>query len=86
MHPILAYRNIDTRTITKLLKSVTFPPLEYVGELLEGNQKAVNELDVVQKITAKVIPGCSQRASNSAARAELGIHSLKTRRDLRKPK
>ena len=36
--------------------------------------------------TAKRILGCSKTASNTALRAELGIYSLKTNRDLRKQK
>ena len=36
--------------------------------------------------TAKRILGCSKTASNTALRAELGIYSLKTNRDLRKLK
>ncbi|CAB1099598.1 unnamed protein product [Ectocarpus sp. CCAP 1310/34] len=68
LHPILANRHLDTRIKLTVLKSVIVPPLEYAGEL-----KA-----------AKIILGCSKHTSIAAARAELGIQSLRSGRDARK--
>ncbi|CAB1102789.1 unnamed protein product [Ectocarpus sp. CCAP 1310/34] len=39
LHPILANRHLDTRIKLTLLKSVIVPPLEYAGEVWEGNKK-----------------------------------------------
>ncbi|CAB1098534.1 unnamed protein product [Ectocarpus sp. CCAP 1310/34] len=65
-------------------ESVIVPPLEYAGEVWEGNKKVVKELEAAQMKAAKVILGCSKRTSNAAVRAELGIQSLRSGRDARK--
>ena len=84
MHPILADRHLDTRIKLAVLKSVIVPPLEYAGEVWEGNTKVVKELEAAQMKAAKIILGCSKRTSNAAVRAELGIRSLKSGRDEKK--
>lgn len=43
----------------------------------------MKELEIIQRRAAKVILGCSQRTSGTTARAELGVHSLITERDVR---
>ncbi|CAB1106369.1 unnamed protein product [Ectocarpus sp. CCAP 1310/34] len=60
------------------------PPLEYAGEVWEGNKKVVKELEAAQVKAAKIIVGCSKRTSNAAVRAESGIQSLRWGRDARK--
>ncbi|CAB1118116.1 unnamed protein product [Ectocarpus sp. CCAP 1310/34] len=84
LHPILANRRLDTRIKLTVLKSVIVPPLEYAGEVWEGNKKVVKQGEAVQMKAAKIILGCSKRTSNAAARAELGIQSLRSGRDARK--
>ncbi|CAB1098704.1 unnamed protein product [Ectocarpus sp. CCAP 1310/34] len=84
LHPILANRHLDTRIKLTVLKSVIVPPLEYAGEVWEGNKKVVKELEAAQMKAAKIILGCSRRTSNAAVRAELGIQSLRSGRDARK--
>ncbi|CAB1115356.1 unnamed protein product [Ectocarpus sp. CCAP 1310/34] len=84
LHPILANRHLDTRIKLTVLKSVIVPPLEYAGEVWEGNKKVVKELEAAQMKAAKTILGCSKRTSNAAVRAELGIQSLRSGRDARK--
>lgn len=74
-HPIASH---------KILKSVIVSPLEYAGEVWEGNKKVENELEAAQMKAAKIVLGCSPRTSNAAVRAELGIQSLRTGRDTRK--
>ena len=66
------------------MKSVIVPPLEYAGEVWEGNKKVVKELEAAQMKAAKIILGCSKRTSNATVRAELGIRPLKSGRDERK--
>ncbi|CAB1099724.1 unnamed protein product [Ectocarpus sp. CCAP 1310/34] len=84
LHPILANRHLDTRIKLTVLKGVIVPPLEYAGEVWEGNKKVVKELEAAQMKAAKTILGCSKRTSNAAVRAELGIQSLRSGRDARK--
>jgi len=84
LHPILADRHLDTRVKLTILNSVIIPPLEYAGEVWEGNTKIVAELEAAQMKAAKIILGCSQRTSNAAVRAELGLNSLRTGRDTKK--
>lgn len=45
----------------------------YAGEVYKGKKKAVQELEVGQMRSAKIVLGCSQRMSNAAVKAELGI-------------
>ncbi|CAB1111402.1 unnamed protein product [Ectocarpus sp. CCAP 1310/34] len=84
LHPILANGHLGTRIKLTVLKSVIVPPPEYTGDVWEGNQKVVKEVEAVQMKTAKNILGCFRRTSNSAVRAELGIQSLRSGRDARK--
>ena len=60
--------------------------LEYAGEVREGNAKLANQLVPVQMAPAKKILSCPSTTSNTALRAELGMHPLKTNRDMRKLK
>ncbi|CAB1113272.1 unnamed protein product [Ectocarpus sp. CCAP 1310/34] len=64
LHPILANRHLDKRIRLKVLKSVIVPPLEYAGEVWEGNKKVVNELEAAQMKAAKIILGCSKRTKD----------------------
>ena len=83
LHPTLANRHLDTRIKLTVLKSVIVPPLEYAGEVWEGNKKVVKEVEAAQMKAAKIILGCSKRTSNAAVRAELGIQSVRSARDAR---
>ncbi|MEP2037814.1 MAG: hypothetical protein ABJI72_14510 [Parasphingorhabdus sp.] len=60
------------------------PKLEYAGEVCEGNAKLVKQLETVQMTAAKKILRCLSTTSNTVLRAELGMHPLKTNRDMRK--
>lgn len=48
LHPILGHRQLDTRIKLQILKSVIIPPLEYAGEIREGNKKIDKELEAAQ--------------------------------------
>ena len=48
VHPILANRHLDTCIKLTVLKSVFVPPIEYAGEVWEGNMKVVKELEAAQ--------------------------------------
>lgn len=86
MHQILTDRQLDTRIKLQILKSVVIPPLEYAGEVWEGNKKIEKELEAAQMRAAKIVLRCSQRTSNAAVRAELGIQSVRTGKNTRKLK
>ena len=62
------------------------PKLDYAGDIWEGNAKLVKQLETVQMTAAKKILGCSSTTRNTVRRAELGMHPLKTNRDVRKLK
>lgn len=81
LHEILTHRRLDTRIILQILKSVIIPPSEYAGEVWEGNKKIERELEAAQMKAATIVLGCSNRTSNAAVRAELGIQSLRAGRD-----
>ncbi|CAB1113164.1 unnamed protein product [Ectocarpus sp. CCAP 1310/34] len=53
------------RTARCVLLNVIVPKLEYAGEVWEGNEKAVKQLETVQMAAAKKILGCSSTTSNT---------------------
>ena len=86
MDVILRESQLDTRIKICILRNVIVPKLEY-AQVWEGNAKLVKNLETVPMTAAKRILGCCPKtASNTALRAELGKHSLKTNRDLKKLK
>ena len=86
MDAILTDPRLDTRIKICILINVVVPKLEYAGEVWEGNATFVKQLETVQMAAAKNILGCSSTTSNTVLRAELGMHLLKTIRDVRKLK
>ena len=62
--------------------NVIVPKLKYAGELRERNAKLAKQLETVQMTAAKKVLGCSSTTSNTIVRAELGMYSLKTNRDV----
>ena len=86
MDAILTDSHLDTRIKRCILMNVIVPKLEHAGEVWEGNAKFVKQLETVQMTAAKKILGCSRTASNTVITAELGMHPLKTNRDVRKLK
>lgn len=59
------------------------PTLRDAGEVWEGTETAVKELEVTQMRAAKGVLGYSQRTSDAAVvRAELDTHSMRTGRDV----
>ena len=82
MDVILRESQLDTRIKIYILSNVIVPELEY-AEVWEGNAKQVKKLETVPMTAAKKILGCSKMAGKTSLRAELGMPSLKTNRDLR---
>ena len=86
MDVILRESQLYTRIKICILRNVIVPKLENAGDVWEGNAMLVKKLETVPMTAAKKILGCSKTASNTSLRAELGIYSLKTNRDMRKLK
>ena len=86
MDAILTDSHLGTRIERCILMNVIVPKLEYAGEVWEGHARLVERLEVVQMTAAIKILRYSSATSNTVLRAELGMHPLKTTRDMRKLK
>ena len=69
-----------------LLVSILRPSLEYGSEVWACNKSQAASLESLQLGAAKTILGCSSRTCNEAVRGDMGLESLKGRRDRRKLK
>ena len=87
MDAILTDSHLDTRIkICILMYEIVPEELGYAGEGWEGNAKFVKQMKKVPMTTAKKVLGCSSTTSNTVLRTELGMHPLKTNRDVSKMK
>ena len=57
------------------------PSIEYGGEVWEGNKSQVGALESIILGGAKRILGCSSKTCNEAVRGDMGLETLKGRRD-----
>ena len=64
-----------------LLLSVIRPSIEYGAEVWEGNKSQVDALESIILGVAKRILGCSSKTCNEAVRGDMGLETLKSRRD-----
>ena len=69
-----------------LLLSVIRPSIEYRGEVWEGNKSQVDALESIILGGAKRNLGCSSKTCNEAVRGDMGLETLKSRRDRAKLK
>ena len=69
-----------------LLLAVVRPSLEYGHEVWECNKGQANALESIILGGAKKILGCSSRTCNEAVRGDMGIDTLRSRRDKAKLK
>ena len=76
--------HLNTKVEICILMNVIVSNLKYAGELREGNAKLVKRLEA--ETAAKKILGCSSTTSNRVLTTQLGMHPLKTSRDVRKLK
>ena len=78
MDAILTDSHLDTRIKMCILMNAIVPAR--AGEVWEGNAKLVEQLETAHMTSAKTILRCSSTTinSNSALRAEMGMHPLKT--------
>ena len=83
---VLSNRDINLSAHRLLLLSVVRPSLEYGSEIWEGNKSQVDALESVLLKGAKKILGCSSKTCNEAVRGDMGLQTLKSRRDRAKLK
>ena len=79
LHRFLINRYISTRRL--LLVLVLRPTLEYGSEVWACNKRQTASLESVQLGAAKKILGCSSKTCNEAVKGDMGLKSLKGRRD-----
>ena len=82
LHSIISNTDIN---LTALL-SVIRPSIEYGTEVWESNKGQTNALESVVFEGAKKILGCSSKTCNEAVRGDMGLETLKSRRDKAKLK
>ena len=81
LHRFLSNRNISTVARRLLLVSVLRPTLEYGSEVWACNKRQTASLESIQLGAAKKMLGCSSKTCNEAVRGDMGLESLKGRRD-----
>ena len=86
LHSIISNRDINLSARRLLLLSVIRPSIEYGGEIWEGNKGQVAALESIILGGAKRILGCSSKTCNEAVRGDMGLETLKGRRDRAKLK
>ena len=69
-----------------MLVAVLRPTLEYGSEVWACNKRQTASLESIQLGVAKKILGCSSKTCNEAVRGDMGLESLKGRRDRSKLK
>ena len=83
LHSVISI-NLSARRM--LLLAVVRPSLEYGNEVWECNKGQANALESIILGGAKKILGCSSRTCNEAVRGDMGIDTLRSRRDKAKLK
>ena len=86
LHSVISNRDINLSARRLLLLSVIRPSIEYGGEVWEGNKSQVDALESIILGGAKRILGCSSKTCNEAVRGDMGIETVKSRRDRAKLK
>ena len=81
LNSIISNRNINLSARRLLLLSVIRPSLEYGNEIWEGNKCKIDALESIILRGARRILGCSSKTCNEAVRGDMGLESLKSRRD-----
>ncbi len=81
LHRFLSNRSISTVARRLLLVSVLRPSLEHGSEVWACNTRQTASLESIQLGAAKKLLGCSSKTYNEAVRRDMGLKSLKGRRD-----
>ena len=86
LHSIISNRDINLSARRLILLSVVRPSVEYGSEIWEGNKAKISALESIILKGAKKILGCSSKTCNEAVRGDMGLETLKSRRDRAKLK
>ena len=86
MYRILHNFDLDLRTRRHILMAVLRPSLEYGCEVWNTNKCQTKALESIQLRACKYILGCSITTCDEPVHADLGLETLKRRRDFRKLK
>ena len=86
MYRVLHNFALDLRTRRHILMAVLRPSLEYGCEVWNTNKCQPKALESIQLRACKYILGCSVTTCDEPVRADLGLNTLKNRRDFRKLK
>ena len=86
LHSINSKRDINLSARRLVLLEVVRPTLEYGSKVWEANKAQVTPLESVVLAEAKHILGSSSRTCNEAVRGDMGLESLRGRRDKTKLK
>ena len=81
LHSIISNKDINLSACRLLLLSVIRPSIEYGSEIWEGNKMTGSALESIILKVAKKILGCSSKTCNEAVRGDMGLETLKGRRD-----
>ena len=81
LHRFLSNMSISTVARRLLLVLVLRPTLKYGSEVWACNKRQAASLESIQLGAAKKILGCSSKTCNEAVRGDMGLESLKARRD-----
>ena len=83
LHSVISNRDIN---LTVLLLSVVRPSLDYGSEIWDCNKSQAGALESILLWGAKKILGCSSKTCNEAVWGDMGLETLKSRRDRAKLK
>ena len=86
LHSIISNRDINLSARRLILLSVVRPSVDYGSEIWEGNKAKISALESIILKGAKKILGCSSKTCNEAVRGDMGLETLKSRRDRAKLK
>ena len=86
MHSIISNRDINLSARRLLLLSVIRPSIECGSEVWENNKGQTNALESIVLGGAKKVLGCCSKTYSEAVRGDMGLETLKSRRDKAKLK
>ena len=86
LHSVISNRDINLTAWHLLLLSVVRPSLENSSEIWDCKKSQARELESILLGGAKKILGCSSKSYNEAVWGDMGLETLKSRRDRAKLK
>ena len=86
LHSVFGNRDINLTTRHLLLLSAVRPSLEYGSKIWDYNKSQARALESILLGGEKKILGCSSKTCNEAVWGDIGLETLKSRRDRAKLK